>query len=60
MLDNVLIITAHSDDEVIGCGGAISYHLKKKDRVTCIYLTDGVSARKDNKYQIIPWNFHRI
>ena len=52
MLDNVLIITAHSDDEVIGCGGAISYHLKKKDRVTCIYLTDGVSARKDNKYQI--------
>ena len=33
MRNNVLIICAHSDDEVIGCGGAISYHLKKKDKV---------------------------
>ena len=52
MKKNILIITAHSDDEVIGCGGAISYHLKKNDNVYCVYLTDGVTARKDNKSEI--------
>ena len=53
MRNNVLIICAHSDDEVIGCGGAISYHLKKKDKVYCVYLTDGVSARKNNEFEIL-------
>jgi LmbE family N-acetylglucosaminyl deacetylase len=48
----ILICVAHSDDETIGCGGAISHHVKIKDKVYCIYMTNGVGARhfkiKDN------------
>ena len=41
----VLICVAHPDDETIGCGGAIAHHVKNKDKVYCIYMTDGVGAR---------------
>jgi LmbE family N-acetylglucosaminyl deacetylase len=43
----ILVIAAHPDDETIGCGGAIACHVKNKDKVYCIYMTDGVSARND-------------
>jgi LmbE family N-acetylglucosaminyl deacetylase len=45
MKKRILICVAHSDDETIGCGGAISYHVKNNDKVFCIYMTDGISAR---------------
>jgi LmbE family N-acetylglucosaminyl deacetylase len=52
MKKRVLICVAHPDDETIGCGGAIAHHVKDKDKVYCIYMTDGVGARysktKDN------------
>jgi LmbE family N-acetylglucosaminyl deacetylase len=44
-MKKILIIVAHPDDETIGCGGAISYHLKKKDKVFCVYMTDGIGSR---------------
>jgi LmbE family N-acetylglucosaminyl deacetylase len=52
MKKRVLICVAHADDETIGCGGAIAHHVKNKDKVYCIYMTNGVGARhfktKDN------------
>ena len=52
MKKKVLICVAHPDDETIGCGGAIAHHVKNKDEVYCIYMTNGVGARyyrsKDN------------
>lgn len=45
MKKRVLICVAHPDDETIGCGGAIAHHVKDKDKVYCIYMTDGVGAR---------------
>jgi LmbE family N-acetylglucosaminyl deacetylase len=41
----ILVIAAHPDDETIGCGGAIAYHVNNNDKVYCIYMTDGVGAR---------------
>lgn len=38
---SVLIMAPHPDDEVIGPGGTLALHLKKKDPVTVLYLTDG-------------------
>lgn len=45
MCDVVLVVAAHADDEVLGCGGTIAKHLDNGDKVTVMFMTDGVSAR---------------
>jgi len=45
MSNVVLVIAAHSDDEVLGCGGTIAKHIANGDKVTVMYMTDGVSSR---------------
>ena len=42
----VLVVAAHTDDEVLGCGGAIANHVARGDKVYCIFIADGVSSRK--------------
>jgi len=41
----VLIIAAHPDDEVLGCGGTIYELVKKKHQVSVVFAADGVSGR---------------
>lgn len=43
--DKILIIAAHPDDEVIGCGGAIIKAKLAKANVFVLFLGEGVSAR---------------
>lgn len=43
--ENVLVIVAHPDDEVLGCGGTIAKHVDVGDTVKTIILADGVSSR---------------
>lgn len=45
MNKNVLVVVAHPDDEVLGCGATIAQHAALGDRVYLIVMTDGVSAR---------------
>ncbi|MBI5139834.1 MAG: PIG-L family deacetylase [Candidatus Vogelbacteria bacterium] len=47
----VLVIVAHPDDEVLGCGGAIVKHIRQGDKVFLIALADGVSSRKGYKFR---------
>ncbi len=44
----VLVIAAHADDEVLGCGGTISRHVGEGDIVYTVIMADGVSSRKEN------------
>src|SRR3989338_546774 len=41
----VLIVVAHPDDEVLGCGGTMAYHHQQNDDVHLMILTDGVTSR---------------
>ena len=45
MKKKILIIVSHPDDEILGCGGALNFHLKNKDKVYIYFTHEGSSAR---------------
>ena len=44
-MKKVLIVVAHPDDEVLGCGGTIAKLVDEKNKVKVIFLSDGESSR---------------
>lgn len=44
---NVLVVAAHPDDEVLGCGGFISKLVQNGASVSTLFISDGVSSRKN-------------
>lgn len=42
----VLVVVAHPDDEVLGCGGTMAMHSLRGDRVLVLILGEGIRARK--------------
>tara|TARA_B100001059_G_scaffold184405_1_gene185965 strand:+ start:2297 stop:2962 length:666 start_codon:yes stop_codon:yes gene_type:complete len=44
-MNNVLVIAAHPDDELLGCGGTLIRHIEKQDIVDVLFLADGESSR---------------
>jgi len=45
MAKNILVISAHADDEALGCGGTIAKHIAHGDSVHVVFLTNGVGSR---------------
>jgi len=41
----VLVVAAHPDDEVLGCGGAIARHASNGDEVHVLILAEGLTSR---------------
>jgi N-acetylglucosamine malate deacetylase 1 len=41
----VLVIAAHPDDEVLGCGGAIARHREEGDTVHVLIMGEGIASR---------------
>jgi N-acetylglucosamine malate deacetylase 1 len=47
MSKKVLVVAAHPDDEVLGCGATIVKHIKNGDEVLVLILGEGITARKE-------------
>jgi LmbE family N-acetylglucosaminyl deacetylase len=46
---HVLIVAAHPDDEILGCGGLAARHAAAGDRVNTLILAEGVTARQPRR-----------
>ena len=42
---NILVVVAHPDDEILGCGGTIANYTRLGNSVNVIFLTSGVTSR---------------
>jgi len=45
---NILVIAAHPDDEILGCGGTIAKHSSQGDQVHALILAEGLTSRNYN------------
>lgn len=45
----LLVVVAHPDDEVLGCGATIARHVAEGDCVHVVFMADGVGSRVANK-----------
>ena len=45
MADSVLVVAAHPDDEVLGCGGTIARHADEGDQVQVLIVAEGATSR---------------
>jgi len=50
--NKILILAAHPDDEVLGCGGVIQKHKKEDANIFVCIITDGSSVQYPNNTQI--------
>jgi len=41
----VLVVAAHPDDEILGCGGTMARHSNEGDEVYVVFMADGVTSR---------------
>ena len=46
--ERILVVVAHPDDEVLGCGATVAWHAKRGDRVAVAFMADGVTSRYYN------------
>lgn len=49
MTKRVLIIAAHPDDEILGCGGAMARHVKAGDMVSTVIVAEGLTSRDETR-----------
>lgn len=55
-MNSILIIAAHPDDEVLGCGGTIARHVQQGDDVQVLILAEGVTSRDEKRDRKIRKN----
>jgi N-acetylglucosamine malate deacetylase 1 len=46
---NVLVVAAHPDDEVLGCGGTIAHHADAGDVIQVLIVAEGATSRQEQR-----------
>jgi len=44
-MNNIIVVAAHPDDEILGCGGTLLKHVARGDNVFILFVSEGVSGR---------------
>ena len=44
-MERVMVVCAHPDDEILGCGATMAKHIESGDEVHVLIMADGVSSR---------------
>ncbi len=52
MSKKILVVAAHPDDEVLGCGGVMAKHALEGNEVAVLFVADGVSARNSKQLDV--------
>ena len=45
----ILVVAAHPDDEVLGCGGSMAKHIMEGDEVHVLILAEGLTSRDETR-----------
>ena len=56
MSDSVLVVAAHPDDEVLGCGGTILRHVEAGDQVEILIVAEGATSRQQQRDRLSAKN----
>ena len=48
-MNQVLVVAAHPDDEVLGCGGTIARHVNSGDQVQVLIFAEGATSRQQER-----------
>jgi LmbE family N-acetylglucosaminyl deacetylase len=48
-MNQVLVVAAHPDDEVLGCGGTIARHANSGDQVQVLVVAEGSTSRQQER-----------
>jgi len=49
MSRTILVVAAHPDDEILGCGGTIARHARAGDEVHVVIMAEGVTSRSQER-----------
>ena len=53
MRHRILVVAAHPDDEVLGCGGTIARHADEGDEVKILILAEGQHLDKVREQRVV-------
>ena len=51
-MKSIMVIAAHPDDEVLGCGGTIAWHTDNNHEVNVLIVSEGITSRSNNRDSI--------